>query len=111
MSNVDTPTRHSTPGIPGTRVLSPTASEVAKAFCLMSLSPLPESSFEHVKTEDRHRRQYSLSITNPRFAGDEDSEGMASGTIATVLLAVGGVTPAENQGEVNSDDPDYQPDM
>ena len=36
---------------------------------------------------------------------------MASRTIATVPFAVGGEAPPENQGGVDSDDPDYQPDM
>ena len=111
MSNVNTPARRSTPGVPGTRVPSPTASEVAEAFHLMSLGPLPESSFELAEAEDRRLRQYSLPITNPRITGDEDGEGMASGTIATVPFTVGGATPAANQGGVDSDDPDYQPDM
>ena len=87
------------------------ASEVAEALCLLSLGPLPESSFEHAKAEDQCRRQYSLLITNPRITGDEDDEGMASRTIATVPFTVGGATPAEDQGGVDSDDPDYQPDM
>ena len=44
MSDVGTPDHRSTPGVPGTRVPSPTASKVAEAFRLMSLGPPPESS-------------------------------------------------------------------
>ena len=110
MSNNATPIRSSTP-ITGPATGSPTASEIAEAFRLMSLGPPPESSFKHAEAEDRRLRQYSLPITNPRLVGDEDGEGMASGTIATVPFMVGGAAPAENQRGVDSDDPDYQPDM
>ena len=65
MSNVGTPAHQSTPGVPGTRVPSPTTSEVAKAFRLMSLSPPPESSFEHAKAKDQCLHQYSLPIPYP----------------------------------------------
>ena len=110
MSNNATPIRSSTP-VTGPVTGVPTASEIAEAFRLMSLGPPPESSFEHAEAEERRRRQYSLPITNPRLAGDEDGESLASGTIATVPLTVGGATPTETQGGVDSDDPDYQPDM
>ena len=111
MSNVETPAHRSTPGVPSTNVPSPSASEVTEAFRLMSLGPPPESSIEHAKAEDRHLRQYSRLIPYPRLVGDADGEGMASGTIATVLFAVGGAMPAEDAEGVDSDDPDYQPDM
>ena len=75
----------------------------------MSLSSPTQPSSK--PTNDRSTRQYSLPIPYPRLDGDEDGEGMASGTIATIPFAVGGETPAENQGGVDSDDPDYQPDM
>ena len=110
MSQHDTPVRNSTP-VTGPVTGSPSASEVAEAFHLLSLGPLPESSFELAEAEDRRLRQYSLLLTNPRIAGDEDGEGVASGTITTVPFTVGGAAPAENQGGVDSDDPDYQPDM
>ena len=77
----------------------------------MSLSSPTQSGGEPPATEDRRTCQYSLPIPYPRLDGDEDGEGVASGTIATVLFAVGGEAPAENQGGVDSDDPDYQLDM
>ena len=109
MSNGSTPARRSTPGAATDRVPSLSLTEVYEALRVMSLSSPTQSSSE--PTNDRSTRQYSLPIPYPRLDGDEDSTGMASGTIATVLFTVGGEMPAEDQGGVESDDPDYQPDM
>ena len=111
MSNGSTPAHQSTPGVPANRVPSPSLTEVYKALRLMSLNSPSQPGGEPSTAEDRCTRQYSLPIPYPRLDGDEDGEGVASRTIATVPFAVGGETPAENQGGVDSDDPDYQPDM
>ena len=109
MSNDSTPARRSTPGVPADRVPSPSLTEVYEALRVMSLDSLSQSSGE--STNARSTRQYSLPIPYPQIGRDENSEGVASGTIATIPFAVGGETPAENQGGTDSDDPDYQPDM
>ena len=111
MSNGNTPACHSTPGVPGTRVPSPSLTEVYEALQLMSLSSPSQSSGEPPEAENRRTRQYSLLIPYPQLDGDAVSKGVASGSIATVLFAVGGETPAADQTGVDSDDPDYQPDM
>ena len=77
----------------------------------MPLSSPTQPGGEPPATKNRRTHQYNLPIPYPRIDGDEDGEGVASQTIATVPFAVGGEAPPENQGGVDSDDPDYQPDM
>ena len=104
MSNGTTPDRCSTPGIAADRVPSPSLTGVYEALRLMSLSSLTQPGSE--PTNDRSTRQYSLPIPYPRLDGDENSEEVASRTIATVPFTVGGATPTEDQGGVDSDNPD-----
>ena len=77
----------------------------------MSLHTLPQSNSKPTNADDRRSRQYSLPISNPRLAGDENSEEVASGTIATIPLAVAGEASTADQRGVDSNNPDYQPDM
>ena len=111
MSNGTTPARHSTPGVATDRVPSPSLTEVYEALQLLSLSSPTQSGGEPTATKDRRACQYNLLIPYPRLDGDEDGEGVASQTIATVPFTVGGEMPAVDQAGVDSDDPDYQPDM
>ena len=109
MSNGSTPARRSTPGIPASRVPSPSLTKVYEALRVMSLNSPSQSGGE--STNARSTCQYNLPIPYPRIDGDEDGVGVALGTIATVPFAVGEETPAEDQAGANSDNPDYQPDM
>ena len=111
MSDGNTPARRSTPGVPSSQVPSPSLTEVYDALQLLSLSSPSQPSGEPSTAEDRRTHQYSLPIPYPQLNGDEDSKGMASGTIATIPFAVGGEMPAADQAGVDSNDPDYQPDL
>ena len=65
MSNGNTPARRSMPGVPSTRVPSPSLTEVYEALRLMSLSSLSQSRSEPANIDECRNRQYSLPISDP----------------------------------------------